>query len=99
MDRNRDGVRVRDRASNPRAHARRQHIVRNILAAEEVTAFSQYPLRAMTQITRCHTSRALEQARGMRHLIARERAPPPSSSRVEHKHQTELGRASCRERG
>src|SRR5262245_57840331 len=87
IDRDRDGVRVRDRTPDPGAYAIGEHVVRNLLAPEEISAFGHYPVNAMSQVTGRGASRARENARRMRHLIARERAPPPTPVRVEYKHQ------------
>src|SRR5262249_1318605 len=86
-DGDRNGMRVRNRAPNARSHARLQRFIRNFIAPEKMAAFGHCSIGAMGQVTGRRFGRARKLARGMRHLIARERAPPPASSRVEYEHQ------------
>jgi hypothetical protein len=75
-------MRVRDRTPDPGAYALGEHVVRNLLTPEEISAFGQRPVNAMSQVTGRGACRACEYARRMLHLIARERAPPPTPVRV-----------------
>src|SRR5262252_5338048 len=87
IDRDRDGVWVRDRTPDPGAYAVGEHVVRNLLAPKAISAFGHGAVNAMSQVAGRGARSAREYARRMRHLIARERAPPPAPIRVEHKHQ------------